>query len=296
MADDLTVNLDLIIPTDHDEDGAEVWGLKINSNLHVLDAAIRSHNFAADTDNHDGLNFAYKSGIVRFGNIISFTPAGEILLIDDSTNYIEVNPEDGLISANIVEFSKKRIPLFEVVTVSGEITNVIDSRAFFTVEPVNVLTAKGDLLVYDGNLYKRLPIGLNGEVLISDSDEENGIKWGGITRGIAFYIAGPIVVETQAMSFIAPCDLTLLDVVSAVDIAPTGSDLILDIHKNDETVFTTQENRPTITAGTTSNTSVTPDITSIKAGDKITLEIDQKGSIISSSNLSVTVRCVTKAS
>ena len=108
-------------------------------------------------------------------------------------------------------------------------------------------------------------------------------------KGIAFYIDGDVAVETSAMSFIAPCDMTITNVKAAVDTAPTGADLIIDIHKNGTTIFTTQSNRPTIAATETSEDSPAPDVTSISAGDKITLEIDQIGSTVAGENLSVVV-------
>lgn len=40
------------------------------------------------------------------------------------------------------------------------------------------VTTKGDLLVYDGSLYKRLPVGADGTALVSDSAETLGVKWG----------------------------------------------------------------------------------------------------------------------
>lgn len=38
-------------------------------------------------------------------------------------------------------------------------------------------TTKGDLLVYDGSAYIRLPAGLDGQVLTADSASPAGVKW-----------------------------------------------------------------------------------------------------------------------
>lgn len=58
--------------------------------------------------------------------------------------------------------------------------------------------------------------------------------------------------------------------------AGTGGSTIVDVNKNGVTLFTTQGNRPTITAasGDDQSVSVTPDITSFVTGDVIAADID----------------------
>ena len=109
-------------------------------------------------------------------------------------------------------------------------------------------------------------------------------------RGIAYYIDGTLAVGLKA-SLKAPIALKIKGVLLEVDTAPTGADLIVDVNKNDTTVYTTQANRPRITAGSKTGTGITPDVTAIAKGDKITVEIDQVGSTIAGGNLSVTVVC-----
>jgi hypothetical protein len=76
-----------------------------------------------------------------------------------------------------------------------------------------------------------------------------------------------------------------------VGTAPTGADLIIDINKNGGTIFTTQANRPRVTAGTNaSGASATPDVVGLAAGDYLTVDIDQIGSGTPGSDLTV---CVT---
>lgn len=156
---------------------------------------------------------------------------------------------------------------------------------------VEVLTTKGDILVHTGSGYVRMPVGSNNQILVADSNEANGVKWIDNKKGILSYIHGDLEVETQAMSFVALVAMTVQSVKLAVDTAPTGADLIVDIHKNGTTMFTTQGNRPTIAATETSDTSVAPDVVAIAAGDKITLEIDQVGSTVAGANLAATVIC-----
>jgi hypothetical protein len=75
-----------------------------------------------------------------------------------------------------------------------------------------------------------------------------------------------------------------------VGTAPTGSNLVLDILKNGSTIYTTTSNRPFITAGSNSGgPGATPDVTSLVAGDYITVNILQVGSTIAGSDLTVSV-------
>lgn len=77
---------------------------------------------------HSGLNFKYKAGKVRNDAVITDTPAGQVALTNNATNYVEVNPADGAVSANTTGFTSGRIPLYQVLTSGGAITTVIDKR------------------------------------------------------------------------------------------------------------------------------------------------------------------------
>ncbi len=75
-----------------------------------------------------------------------------------------------------------------------------------------------------------------------------------------------------------------------VGTAPTGANLLIDVHKNDTTIYTTQGNRPSITAGSNSGGPGTaPDVTSLVAGDYLTIDVDQVGSSVAGSDLTVTI-------
>lgn len=75
----------------------------------------------------------------------------------------------------------------------------------------------------------------------------------------------------------------------AAGTAPTGADLIVDVNKNGTTIFSTQANRPTIAAGTNGGVSDTPDVTTLADGDYLTVDIDQVGSTIAGSDVTVGV-------
>ena len=96
----------------------------------ALGNAGMSSFFEYDVPGTSGLNFAYKAGLVRNDNVIWSVVAGTVLLIASDTNYVEVNPADGTVSANIVGFTTERIPLYSVVTNVSTITGYTDFRTW----------------------------------------------------------------------------------------------------------------------------------------------------------------------
>lgn len=83
---------------------------------------------------------------------------------------------------------------------------------------------------------------------------------------------------------------TILSVRASAGTAPTGASIIIDINKNGTTIFTTQGNRPTIAAAANTSGKVTNmDVTTVAAGDYLTVDIDQVGSTVAGSDLVVQV-------
>lgn len=82
--------------------------------------------------------------------------------------------------------------------------------------------------------------------------------------------------------------LTIAKVRASVVTAPTGSALIVDVNKNGTTIFTTQSARPTIAASSTTATG-TPAVTTLADGDYVTVDVDQVGSLVAGSDLTVQV-------
>jgi hypothetical protein len=277
----------------------DTWGGMINGDLDVLDLALVSHHFAEDSVNHSGLDFAHKSGVVRYRAAITLVAGGVVPLANDAVNYIEVLPSTGAVSANAVGFTLGNIPLFQVTTAGGAITVVADQRSFLGVDSdyMDKLTAKGDLLVYDGAVYQKLAVGLNGDSLVADSGQASGLKWAQRSHGIAFYIDDVLATDADALSIIIPMNVTITGGKIEVSTAPTGANLICDIHQMSTglTIFTTQANRPTITVGNTSAAIVAPDIVDINQGDTLTLALDHVGSSYGGMNLRLTLYCKERA-
>lgn len=122
-----------------------------------------------------------------------------------------------------------------------------------------------------------------------------------IRNEIIVVVAGTLTTGTPKPGFmIAPAALTVEAVEVEVDTAPTGANLIVDIHKilaadkaSDQTgttIYTTQGNRPTITAGSKYANATLPDVTAIAQGDVLRVGIDQVGSTVAGSDLTVCVR------
>lgn len=128
MADSATSRMGLIQPEPGASNGT--WGEKLNANLTQIDLAVGGHHLAENPGSHSGLSFAFSTGIIRSGNAVTSIAAGSIALIDNTTNYIEADPADGLVKLGSGGFTVSRIPLYIVVTTSGAISSVADKRAF----------------------------------------------------------------------------------------------------------------------------------------------------------------------
>jgi len=84
--------------------------------------------------------------------------------------------------------------------------------------------------------------------------------------------------------------IVIIDAVLCVNTAPTGADGIMDLNKDGTTLFTTQGNRPTVSAGNQDGTAATPDVTACAAGTVLTADIDQVGSTLPGSDWTLVVR------
>lgn len=88
-----------------------------------------------------------------------------------------------------------------------------------------------------------------------------------------------------------PYDLTVNEIILGVATAPTGSAIIVDINKNDVSIFST---RPTIDIGELTSLTATAAVISSPSfvkGDKLTFDIDQVGSTVTGAGLKVWLNC-----
>lgn len=117
-----------------------------------------------------------------------------------------------------------------------------------------------------------------------------GLSGGGAgSQGITFLLRGESYVGIKQAQVLMPADATISKVKVYSDVQPTVTSLIVDININGVTIFTTQANRPTIAAGTNADDSGTPDITAVSEGDRISVDIDQIGTVAGGNDLMVSV-------
>lgn len=101
-----------------------------------------------------------------------------------------------------------------------------------------------------------------------------------VPEEIVFTISGTLSTGARKARYYVESGKTISNVVVSVGTAPTGASAIFDVNKNGTTIFTTQANRPTITASNFYDSSSTPDVTSLSAGDYLTVDVDQVGSTV----------------
>jgi len=110
------------------------------------------------------------------------------------------------------------------------------------------------------------------------------------TQVIPMTYIGNLVVAAGAVRWYSPANFTISNVIISVATVPTGADVIVDVNKNGVTLFTTQSARPKIVAGGSNvDTTSVPAITSMVAGDYLTVDIDQVGSSVPGANLTVQI-------
>lgn len=107
----------------------------------------------------------------------------------------------------------------------------------------------------------------------------------------SFAIAGVVGVGAQPFRIYNAWGSakTITKVHAAVDIAPQGADLIIDVEKNGTTIFTTQANRPVIAANANTGQSTTIDVATLNEGDYLQFSVDQVGSTTPGSDLVIQV-------
>lgn len=110
------------------------------------------------------------------------------------------------------------------------------------------------------------------------------------TEAHTFAITGTVAAATGRSRVYMEGTYSVVSVRASVNTAPTGASLICDVNKNGTTIYTTQANRPTIAASAFTATANSPDVTTLAAGDYLTVDVDQVGSTMAGSDLTVTIR------
>ena len=121
----------------------------IQSNAYDVDSlCLNGGAFSQEADTTTGLTFGYYGGSVYNGSTNVVTAAGTIALTASATNYVEVD-NAGVVHANTVSFTAGRLPLYTVVTSSGAITTVTNSKTLLMLLGAGSIT--GTLLSATGS-------------------------------------------------------------------------------------------------------------------------------------------------
>lgn len=106
-----------------------------------------------------------------------------------------------------------------------------------------------------------------------------------------FSYTGAVATGSGTSRFYVEGNYSITSVRASVATAPTGASMIIDVNKNGTTIFTTQGNRPTIAiSGNTSGKITNMDVTTLASGDYLTVDVDQVGSTVAGSDLTVIIR------
>ena len=96
-------------------------------------------------------------------------------------------------------------------------------------------------------------------------------------RTILFHIPGDMETGDQKFNVRIPCAGIITRAEARIDTAPVGADLIFDININGVTIWTAQGDRVKIIDGSANGNQISFDVTSLAAGDILTVDIDQIG-------------------
>ncbi len=115
-------------------------------------------------------------------------------------------------------------------------------------------------------------------------------------KSLGIFVAGNISTtkDSEEARIYIPFNMELIRVEAAVTTAPTGANLIVDINEHPTpdgagVSFFDADSRPTITASSFFGSSTGFNVTSMHAGSYLGLDIDQVGSTVAGSNLTITL-------
>jgi hypothetical protein len=113
-----------------------------------------------------------------------------------------------------------------------------------------------------------------------------------LPRLFTFTVSGTLEATTHGLRLYNNFgrDLTIDLVQAFVDTAPTGATLIVDVNIDGTTMFTAQDNRPTIAISGNASTTTAPDVTTLADGEYLQIDVDQVGSSEAGQDLTVIVR------
>lgn len=172
-------------------------------------------------------------------------------------------------------------------TTAGTIAQGNDSRIAGAEQTANKGAASGYASL-DGSTkvpVAQLPTGTSGSTVALGNHTHT------LTFSLtSFFKTGVLTTTTGTQRLPIDGTYTIVGTRLMAGTAPTGASLIVDVNKNGTTIYTTQGNRPSIAAASNAGgPGATPDVTTLAAGDYLTVDIDQVGSSVAGSDLTVSV-------
>jgi len=127
--------------------------------------------------------------------------------------------------------------------------------------------------------------GIQGLTGLDGATGIQGIQGVEGAKTVVFCLTGALTIGTNKIGWLATGAYTITKIKIYSSTVPTGADIIVDVNKNDVSLFTTQTNRPTVIAGTNLGADrINMDIATVVENDYVNLDIDQVGSIIVGGN------------
>ncbi len=225
------------------------------------------------------------------------------ILQGDNDESILVEGDDNIIAGNVMSGTGLRV--------TGD-DNLIVGNLFRSPDStVNGFVVAGDRNFIDGNKilndFGDAPavgleiqsgateniVGVNdlGQATLPITDAGTGTIYKAVREAL-WVVSGTLGTGTGVDPRRINEDIFIIDAAAVVDTAPTDASLIVDVHLNGTTIFTTQGNRPTIVTTATDSGLAIPDVTAASGGDVLTVDIDQVGSTVAGADLAVVVRYV----
>jgi hypothetical protein len=130
-------------------------------------------------------------------------------------------------------------------------------------------------------------IGTSGSTVAAGNHTHTAAHSGSETFGVS----GAVTTRTGAQRIYNDSGRTrtIVAVRASAGTAPTGASLICDVNKGGTTIFGTQSARPTIAVSTNTNKTTGHTVTTWADGEYLTVDVDQIGSTVAGSDLSVTI-------
>lgn len=157
--------------------------------------------------------------------------------------------------------------------------------------------------MHDQTIVRVLGAGCDATAVHSEVDEQTVIVESGSKgpQGIpgndgigytvqTFSAANELIVYAGRSRWYAPSNFEILNITVSCGTPPDGASIVIDINNNGSSIFTNQANRPHIFAGNYTSAQVAPNNRIVNAGEYLTVDIDQVGTVFGGSDLVVVIQ------